>query len=386
MDRRDFIASLLALPVTGTGIAGAVASVPPRQLLLVEMNGGNDGLNTVIPYSNSLYQQLRPTLAVSRDQVLQIDRQLGLHPSLKAIYKLFNSGELAIINGVGYRSPNRSHFRSIDIWDTASSSNEYLTQGWLGSVLPELSWPVQSSIDAIVLGRNPGPVTWEGSRSIVLERLKQLSSHHTGEGAVVPEESAGNQALIHLQRTNRIIHMARGELTAQLKKAPATQTPFPKSALGRRLEIVARLLAAGVAAPVYKVSVGSFDTHSNQLIRHARLLEELSSALQAFRSELLVQGRWNDVLVMTYSEFGRRVRENGSRGTDHGTAAPHLFLGGRVIGGLYGAPPDLEHLESGDLIHKVDFRSLYNTVATRWWHMPHRPFGRQYEPIDCLRS
>ena len=127
MDRRDFIASLLALPVTGTGIAGAVASVPPRQLVLVEMNGGNDGLNTVIPYSNSLYQQLRPTLAVSRDQVLQIDRQLGLHPSLKAIYKLFNSGELAIVNGVGYRSPNRSHFRSIDIWDTASSSNEYLT-------------------------------------------------------------------------------------------------------------------------------------------------------------------------------------------------------------------------------------------------------------------
>jgi uncharacterized protein (DUF1501 family) len=180
--------------------------------------------------------------------------------------------------------------------------------------------------------------------------------------------------------------MARGELTAQLKKAPATQTPFPKSALGRRLEIVARLLAAGVAAPVYKVSVGSFDTHSNQLIRHARLLEELSSALQAFRSELLVQGRWNDVLVMTYSEFGRRVRENGSRGTDHGTAAPHLFLGGRVIGGLYGAHPDLEHLESGDLIHKVDFRSLYNTVATRWWHMPHRPFGLQYEPINCLRS
>lgn len=386
MERRDFIAKLLALPASGMLVPGSLASASLRQLVLIELNGGNDGLNTVIPHANTLYRQLRPTLAISRDKVLKIDHQTGLHPSLAAIYKLFDLGEVAIINGVGYPSPNRSHFRSIDIWDTASSSDEYLTQGWLGRVLPQIPWATQSSVDAVVLGRNPGPVTWEGSRSIVLRSLKQLSSGQRGGGDIVQNGGSDNPSLAHLVRTDRVVHIARSALMARLDNAPALQIAFPRSALGKRLETVARMLAAGVTAPVFKVSLGSFDTHSNQQNRHTRLLDELSSALQAFRSALLNQGRWNDVLVMTYSEFGRRVGENGSRGTDHGTAAPHLLLGGEVVGGLYGVLPDLGHLEGGDLIHRVDFRSLYNTVATRWWKLPQRPFGNQYDPINCLRA
>lgn len=367
-------------------MAAAIARQPQwdRVLVLLELNGGNDGLNTVVPYADPAYYRLRPQLAVSRDGVIQLSHELGFNPALQSLMPAWQARELGVILGVGYPNPNRSHFRSIEIWQTGSSSDEVLQEGWIARLFADSRPPETVVVHGIAIGRALGPLQGAHMRNIVMRDAQHFirQAHGTKEPATV----AGNHALSHLLAVQKHVYSAATTLKEKLADKPRLQTTFPRTLLGRQLETAAGLLASRVPVSVIKVSHGSFDTHSQQRGRHDRLLQDLAAALSAFRSAMQEVNMWNRVLVLTYSEFGRRAAENGSRGTDHGTSAPHFLLGGRVQGGLYGQQPSLTHLLEGDLQHYVDYRSLYATVAKRWWGIGNDTFAKRFPIINCLTT
>lgn len=399
MNRREFLKVMGAVPLvllapTWLQRTWAAANSADRSdrgtwqktLLLLELHGGNDGLNTVIPYGDPRYYHVRPRLAIPREQVKQLTPELGLHPALEPLMPMWEANELAIIAGVGYDSPNRSHFRSIEIWETGSDSEQTLDEGWLARLFARHPLPDNYIAEGIVLGKGEaGPLAGGHSRIVTLQDpaqfLRQVEVVHPTEQATT------NRALAHILEVQREIARASGDLERRLKQAAPRSVPFPATRIGKQLEIAATFMSARVPAAVIKVTHGSFDTHAAQLNQHQRLLQELAEALTAFRASLRQEGLWHRVLVMTYSEFGRRVAENGSQGTDHGTAAPHFFLGGRVKGGLYGSQPPLADLQAGDLRHRVDYRSLYDTVIQNWWGLRSDLFGGStFPPINCLGS
>ncbi|MEK7711638.1 MAG: DUF1501 domain-containing protein, partial [Pseudomonadota bacterium] len=351
-------------------------------LVLVELKGGNDGLNSVIPYADSSYYRLRPRLGIARDQVVQLDAATGLHPALKPLWPLWQSKELAIVQGVGYPKPNLSHFRSIEIWDTASDSDDYLEQGWLSQVFGRNPPPRPFAADGVVVGSSElGPLAGGSTRAIALANTEQFLRQ-----AKQMDASGGqsrNPALAHLLKVEGDIRQA----AIGLRSEHSFRTDFPKNLFGNNIKTAAQVVAANAGVAVIKLSHNGFDTHSNQLTVQARLLAELAEGLTVFRSAMQELNRWDTTLVMTYAEFGRRPQENGSGGTDHGTANAHFVLGGRVQGGLYGERPALTQLESGNLRHAVDFRQLYATAAERWWGLPARSlFGGRYAPLEVLRA
>jgi uncharacterized protein (DUF1501 family) len=397
MNRREFLKALGAIPLVllappwlkkNWAAAGATErsnqGTWPRTLLLLELHGGNDGLNTLIPYQDPRYYDVRPRLAIPREQVKQLTAGLGLHPALEPLMPLWEAKELAIVAGVGYDHPNRSHFRSIEIWETGSESEQTLDEGWLSRLFARHPLPADFTAEGIVLGRGEaGPLAGVHSRIVTLQDPAQFLRE--AELVHPVSQTTSNRALAHILEVQREITRASGDLEIRLKQAALPSVPFPTTRIGKQLEIAAMLVSARVPAAVIKVTHGSFDTHAGQLNMHQRLLQELAEALTAFRANLGQAGLWERVLVMTYSEFGRRVAENGSQGTDHGTAAPHFFMGGRVKGGLYGSQPSLEDLQAGDLKHRVDYRILYNTVIQNWWGLRGDLFGSSaFPPLNCI--
>lgn len=385
MRRRDFtkIAGLAPFTLNFPGLAAA--SRQPhwdRVLVLLELNGGNDGLNTIIPYSDPDYYRLRPRLAVARDSVQPLSDRLGFNPALESLMPAWEARELGLILGVGYPDPNRSHFRSIEIWETGSNSDEVLQDGWIARMFSDHRPPDSFVADGVVIGRGIGPLNGRQMRNIVMRDAQHFMER--ARGTKQPAVVTANSAMAHLLAVQKDLYRAAAILEEKFSQPPRLQATFPKTRIGRQLETVAGLIVKQVPVAVIKTSHGSFDTHSQQRGRHDRLLRELAAALDAFRKAMKAAGAWDRVLVLTYSEFGRRVAENGSRGTDHGTAASHLVLGGRVKGGFYGRQPSLSHLQDGDLQHHIDYRSLYSTVAKHWWGISRDPFGHLYPPIDCL--
>ncbi|RME74529.1 MAG: DUF1501 domain-containing protein [Planctomycetota bacterium] len=391
MDRREF------LKLAGTGVLGftflnpSLFAVPKengnwdRILVLVELRGGNDGLNTLVPYREKTYYQARPTLAIPSNNVLKLTDELGLNPKLSPLMESWKAKDLAIVAGVGYPNPNRSHFRSIEIWETASNSNEFLNEGWIARLFAQHKPSQKLAADGLILDRGQeGPLSGKKMRNIVFSnpkqflqqasRLEELSAQHVN-----------NPSLLHLIEVQKNILKAAKMLQQKLQEAPPLRTAFPPYRLAQQLKIAAQLLSVTIPAPVIKVSMGSFDTHSGQKNPHMRLMQELSQSLAAFRKALKQAGIWDRVLVMTYSEFGRRVRENGSKGTDHGTAAPHFILGGKVKGGIYGKQPSLKDLDRGDLKFTTDYRRMYMTVAKLWWNLsPENLPHKEFKPLLCL--
>lgn len=382
MRRRDFLklASLAPAIYFAPAARGAGADWN-RVLVLLELNGGNDGLNTVVPYADPRYYELRPRLALARDSVLPLSEQLGFNPALEALLPAWRARELAVVLGVGYPQPNRSHFRSIEIWDTASRADETLTDGWLARLFAANPPPANFAAHGIALGSNPGPLT--GAHALVLDDPQRFLQQ-AGRLPATPRRE-GNPALAHLLEVRDETRRGAEMLRQRLGSDAAPGMTFPATRLGKQLELAARLIVSRAPVAAIKLSHGSFDTHSNQRGQHDRLLRELAEAVSAFREALRARGQWERVLLLTYSEFGRRARENGSLGTDHGTAAPHFLLGGRVRGGLHGEQPSLARLADGDLVHRVDFRSLYLTVARRWWGVRADFLDtRALAPLDCL--
>lgn len=382
MQRRDFI-KLLGLSGVSLAIPRWSGASPNtrRYLIVIELKGGNDGLNTVVPYADSNYYRLRPNLAVARDKVVQLDHKLGLHPSLSDLMPLWRDKQLAIVQGVGYANPNLSHFRSIEIWDTGSDSNEYLDAGWLSQLLNVAPKNENRMADGIVIGQGTGPLMGN-DRTLNMQDPQRFLRQAGRLTATVSQTD--NPALQHILDTQNRVHDSAQQLATRLHGSRIKPSDFPRSPIGRQLAVTTQIINAQIPTAVIKVGLGGFDTHTNQAGAQQRLLGQLSKALIALRKSLQQNNKWDEVMVMTYSEFGRRVAENGNRGTDHGTAAPQFFMGGGVKGGLYGKTPSLGQLDDGNLRHHVDFRRLYSTVA-HWWGIKAsaNPFGR-YPGIDLL--
>jgi uncharacterized protein (DUF1501 family) len=346
-----------------------------RILLLVELKGGNDGLNTVIPYADPRYHEVRSGIGVARERILQLDEHVGLHEKLEPLMEAWKAGDLAIVQGVGYPYPNRSHFRSIEIWDTASASNQTLSEGWIAQAFRGTSLPTGAGVDAIVADTNALPTTGPELRTIVMQDAENFlhQAQSVRDPAGMPD--GGNPALRHLLAVRHEINAAAKGLSDKLRNAPAPAHAYVENVpFGRQLDLATRIVAARVPVVVVKVAMMGFDTHANQVQPHERLLAFLAGNLATLRRNLIAADRWNDVVVMTYSEFGRRVRQNASGGTDHGTAAPLFVMGGGVKGGLHGVYPSLADLQDGDLKHTVDFRNVLATVAQGCWGLQ-RDFG-----------
>lgn len=384
MDRRRFlqVAAASAAPALSAWAQGARASGDFGNLLiLVELKGANDGLNTVVPFSDSTYYSLRPRIGIKREEVVQLSERAGFHPGLAPLLPLWKSGQFAVIESVGYPSPNLSHFRSIEIWDTASDANQFLHDGWLARAFAANPVPKGFLADGVVVGSNDmGPIE-NAPRSVALVNTDQFlrQAKFAASGGF-----ARNPALNHiLQVENNIVEAAAG-----LNGHFDFKTQFPPGPFGNQIKTAAQVAAnkSGVAA--LRLSLGGFDTHQNQPGTHANLMKTLAEGLVALQSALQEIGRWDNTLVMTYSEFGRRPRENQSGGTDHGTAAPQFVMGGRVKGGFYGQAPQLARLDgNGNLPYAVDFRDLYATVLQRWWGMPSRDvLGTRFAGLDLVRA
>ncbi len=369
MKRREFLktASAASVMLASPFPVRAAKGNWQRTLVLVELKGGNDGLNTVAPYADPAYRELRPNLALSRDKVIQISEQLGFHPSLEPLMPLWKQRRMAVTLGLGYPNPNLSHFRGIDIWDTGSDSDQVLEQGWISQLFSESKPPRDYAADAILLGRHrPGPVMGGGSRIVLLKSEPAKFLRKASKIATAPGMSA-NPALAHLLKNRQDLRSAAEKIIAKRIEDIKPSVTFPETDMGKQFAIAARLLIAGVQTPVIKLSINGFDTHVDQEPTHGELLAEVAGGVSAFAAEMEKRGLWNDVLVMTYSEFGRRATENNSAGTDHGTAAPHFMIGGRIKGGVYGRYPDLTDLVKGNLKHTLHYRSLYATLARDWW-------------------
>ena len=357
-------------------------SLAPRRLLLVELKGGNDGLNTLVPYADPEYYNLRPRLAIPADQVSPLSESIGMHPALKSLLPAWQEGDLAWVQGLGYANPNLSHFRSLDIWETASDAEEVRTVGWLAQVQPMHA--KETWTDFLVFGGGYGAGRGGRLRIVTMQtpegfmkQARHLPSNH--------RPVLATPALDHIMAVEALIRQTSTELQEVLLDFDDKSLPdFPKTAIGRQLRQAARIFLAGISVPVVKVSLSGFDTHTNQPVQHKRLLEQLAEALTVLRRAMIGANRWDSLLVMTYSEFGRRVAENKSLGTDHGTAAPHLIMGGSVKGGLYGEAPVLADLDKGNLRYTTDYRRLYTTLTRHWWRLSEAPWGQGFAPMGWL--
>jgi uncharacterized protein (DUF1501 family) len=380
--RRALLAMAAAAPFSGLGaFAQALAPAPRRPLLvLVELRGGNDGLNTVVPYADPLYARLRPRLAIDRDKVLKLTPETGLHPALEKLLPAWEDKRLAIVQGLGYPEPNLSHFRSIEIWDTASRSDEYLDAGWLSRAFATAPSPASYAADGVIVGAGGmGPLAGRGARAIALANPEQfLRNARLARGEGEPR----NAALAHILRVERDVLASAQKLHAQKTFA----TAFPQGAFGNAVATASQLAANEAGISVVRLSLDGFDTHAYQTGRHEVLLRQLGEGLAALRAALVECGRWDSTVVATYAEFGRRARENHTGGTDHGTANAHLVMGGRVRGGLYGARPALDRLDGeGNLPHAVDFRAYYATFLERLWQADSRAvLGARFAPLDFI--
>jgi uncharacterized protein (DUF1501 family) len=386
VERRHFLNLLALTPLFGLANRPAHALAGraryDRLLVLVELKGGNDGLNTVVPYAQPAYYALRPKLGIAREQVLQLDERVGLHPSLEPLLPLWHEQELAVVQGVGYPEPNLSHFRSIEIWDTASKSTEYLQDGWLTRAFAGHPTPPSFAADGVIVGSpDLGPLAGGGTRAIALSSTEQFLR----QARYAADEGRGrNKALEHILKVEADIVQAAAGLHADY----AFRTGFPPGEFGNAILTASQVIANRPGVAVVRITLGGFDTHNNQPGVHARLLKEFATGMAALKSALEELDRWNDTLILTYAEFGRRPRENQSNGTDHGTASVHFALGGRVRGGLYGACPALDRLNGdGNPDYAVDFRSLYATALESWWGVPSADvLGARHATLPLLRG
>ncbi|MDH3584892.1 MAG: DUF1501 domain-containing protein [Phycisphaerae bacterium] len=363
--------------------AQASRSRGEKILVVVQLSGGNDGLNTVIPFAHDAYQRNRFQTRIGAQQVLRISDDIGLHPALAGFSELLEQGQLSVLQGIGYPNPNRSHFESMDIWHTARRAEDEVSgaigagrsRGWLGRALDRSATDRGHDVPGLHLGAGRQPLALAAEKVRVpsatsLRRFRiEVGSdqqlRRSIDGLTSIEREKADPLVSFLQRS------AAGAISASRRLQDAVknhQTPvaYPGSELARQLRSVAQLIDAGLGTRIYYVSLGGFDTHSKQAQAHAGLLRTLGDAIAAFMKDLTHQGHADRVLVMTFSEFGRRVRENASGGTDHGAAAPMFLVGGRVKPGLIGPHPSLDDLERGDLKFHTDFRQVYAGVLTHW--------------------
>jgi uncharacterized protein (DUF1501 family) len=368
-------------PIVSSPSTWTAANPYKRLLVLVELKGANDGLNTLIPFADPAYATLRPTIGIKRDQVLQLSDQFGLHPSLEPLMPLWKEKQMAAIMGLGYPQPNLSHFRSIEIWDTASKSTEYLGEGWLARAFAAVAPPKSFIADGVAVGGGDlGPFT-NATRAI---SVASTDAFLRQSKLADPHGRAYNKALQHILRVEGDAQFAG----ANLKPKSDWKTEFPKHAFGEQVKTAMQVISASNGVAAVRVGLGSFDTHQGQLGAQQNLLKQLAEGLAALKSACDELGRWNDTLVLTYCEFGRRAKENASGGTDHGTANVQFAFGGAVKGGFHGAAPSLTQLSGDNFIHTTDYRSVYSNVLRDWWGLPQATtesvLGGRHAPLSLI--
>lgn len=386
-------------------------------LVVLQMAGGNDGLNTVVPFADDHYHKARPRLGVAGNKVLKLDEHVGLNPSLAGFKSLYDAGQLGIVQGVGYPNPNRSHFRATEIWQTASDAGRIEATGWLGRYFDNTCAGCDPTVAVTIGGQTPQAFAAKRPKGICfnnpqnyrfingakpamgemdateesyrkLNSAEELALDNSGgsiaaiSGAAKPTGSP----LDFIERTALDAQVSSDQVRAIAARGH-NQATYPQSQLANSLKLVAKLIGGGMATRVYYVSQGGYDTHTNQTGAHERLLKDLGDSVKAFVDDLKAQGNMQRVLVMTFSEFGRRVAENASSGTDHGAAAPMFVIGDKVKAGLTGKYPNLApaELNQGDLKYTVDFRCVYAGVLERWLKTKSEPvLGRKFEPLPMI--
>lgn len=345
--------------------------VPPgnKVLLVLQLSGGNDGLNTVVPYRNDIYYKTRPGLSIKREEAIRLTDDAGLHPALKTFKSLYDEGSMAIMNNVGYPNPDRSHFRSMDIWQSASGADQSLTTGWIGRYLdaqcngcdkPTRALEIDDTLSLAMKG--------EHMKGLAMKDPRRLfhSSNEKFFRSLVNESHAHEEPVAYLYKTMAETVSSADYIYEQSRLHP-TKTTYPGTEIGRSLKTIASLIFSDINTSVYYLSLGTFDTHVAQQAQQKKLFIDLDYALAAFVKDLKLNHRFDDVLIMTFSEFGRRVAQNASGGTDHGTANNMFFAGGALKQqGLLNDLPDLTDLTEGDLKYTVDFRNVYSTVLNNW--------------------
>ncbi len=344
-----------------------------KRLVVVQFSGGNDGLNTIIPFGDDLYHSNRPTIGLTQDQVIKIDDHFSFNGSLQGLADLHAQGNVALLNNVGYPNPNRSHFRSTDIWHTASDANKYVQTGWVGRWLdaacdpkdmrPHLALEVDETLSLALKGENINGLAMRRPARLELI-LKDNFMQQTANAWTAHDEDHHNVEYLH--KTLAETSKSAGYIHDHLDKNKAKEI-YPQHAFGQQMKLIAELILSGCETSIYYVSLPGFDTHAAQNQQQNRMLKIYGDAVKAFADDLKSGNMWNDTLLMTFSEFGRRVKQNASKGTDHGTANVMMFAGGTLKrNGILNEPPDLQNLDNGDLIYKVDFRSVYATVLQNW--------------------
>ncbi|MEX0713207.1 MAG: DUF1501 domain-containing protein [Pirellulales bacterium] len=392
--RREFLktASLVALaPTVPVFLQRAARAAEPgpddRILVVVQLDGGNDGINTLIPLRDEGYALHRKQLRVPEERVLKLTGDVGLHPSMRAAADLFESGRLAIVQGVGYPNPSRSHDVSMAIWHTARfDREEHKSYGWIGRALDEPAVESRGAGNSVFVANQAMPMALIGRRSAgsSLTRLDGLMVRNEAPRTPLLDAGAGGDLAAFVQRT-ALDAYATAEVLAEIARQPAAEEAYPSSELGNQLKLVSQLIKAPLPARVYYAAQGGYDTHAVQLPVHARLLRELSDAMAAFLNDLRRAQLGQRVVVMCFSEFGRRVAENASVGTDHGTAGPVLVAGAPVRAGLHGSTPSLTDLIDGDVKTPLDFRQVYATLLEDWLGLPSEAaLGGRFEKLGIL--
>lgn len=377
MKRRDFIqqsslaTSLLMVPNFIKAFEGSILNERSfKKLVIVQLSGGNDGLNTIVPYTNDVYYKSRPKIAIKASEVRRINNTLGFHPGLLPMQRLYDKGYLSIINNVGYPNPSRSHFRATDIWHTASDSNDYLTSGWIGRFIeqngkkPFSAIEIDDSLSLMLKGREINGIATKNPKLLhnnmntpyFNKVLKQQTDRHLSE-----------HNLGYLYKT-MIETKSSAKYIYETSKTARAKIEYPQNPFGKQLKTTAEFINSGLETKVYYVSMGGFDTHANQINSQARLLDVYSKAMEVFVKDIDEQGNLEDTLILTFSEFGRRVEQNAANGTDHG-AANNVFVIGKNLKkpGLYNEAPNLDDLDTNkDLKYSIDFRSVYATILSKW--------------------
>lgn len=399
--RRQFVAlstpALLsfgpASPLLKRVAAESLLKKQERILVVIQLTGGNDGLNTIVPYKHDAYRKARPSLALAERDVLKISDELGFHSAAKGLKALYDQGKLAVVQGVGYPNANLSHFESMDIWHTCLRKTENRPDGWLGRTVDSLQTRSRVDVPALHIGPQKQPFSLASrdhrvpsAKSLEQFRLELQQRESLGEiRANVTAERTSTSNLLNFVQTSTDTAINVSDTLSKIRSTFQTSTSYPDTALGAQLKSVAQLINAELGTRIYYLEIAGFDTHAEQADAHAALLKQVSESVQTFVADLDEHGHGDHVLTFCFSEFGRRVQENASQGTDHGRAAPVFLAGNKIAPGLIGEHPSLENLEQGDLQHHTDFRCVYAGLLENWLEIPsqHILHGK-FKPLQLI--
>ncbi|WP_289053679.1 DUF1501 domain-containing protein [Carboxylicivirga marina] len=391
MKRREFLhksaiaGTTLMLPGFLQAFNKRSLNLNQNKLIIIQLAGGNDGLNTITPYRSDDYYKNRPSISLAKNKLLKVNDETGFHPSLQNLAQMFEKGEVSIVNQVGYPNQNKSHFRASDIWLTASDSQEYLQHGWLGRYLDA---ECQSPHDAIQSGTQLS-LALKGEKSLGMAFTDARQLYTISNESFIHELSASTNdktgELAYLYKTLTQTQQST-EYIFNTSKTYSTKTEYPKHKLAQSLKMIASLIGSNTETQIYYTEMGGFDTHTNQNTRQQQLLTQLDESLAALKKDLQQSNSWHNTLILVFSEFGRRISENGSKGTDHGKANNVWLLGGRLANpGFYNPISNLQLSEDNDLLHSVDFRTIYSSVIHDWLKSDYKSIvGTQFKPLSLI--